>query len=156
MKIQIIGGKNCLRCKGKTFLGIVNKLFVFKSLLTTTNNGLPLHLKQTFPTIRWKWLDWIQAIILNLFYFTSFTSGGFTGVNPTERNLVNLTSVHWSKIILNFFHISYPNYEGSRLQLPGGLCQGNFSCKCQNDLFISLIRKCSCSQADLSFCHRKN
>ena len=26
VKIQIIGGKVCLRCKGKTFLGIVNKL----------------------------------------------------------------------------------------------------------------------------------
>ena len=34
VKIQIMGGKVCLRCKGKTFLGIVNKLFVFKSLLT--------------------------------------------------------------------------------------------------------------------------
>ena len=30
VKIQIIGGKVCLRCKGKTLLGIVNKLFVFK------------------------------------------------------------------------------------------------------------------------------
>ena len=26
VKIQIIGGKVCLRCKGKTLLGIVNKL----------------------------------------------------------------------------------------------------------------------------------
>ena len=43
MKIQIIGGKVCLRCKGKTLLGIVNKFFVFKSLLTTSSNVLPLH-----------------------------------------------------------------------------------------------------------------
>jgi hypothetical protein len=35
VKIQIVGGKVCLRCKGKTLLGIVNKLFSFKSLLTT-------------------------------------------------------------------------------------------------------------------------
>ena len=34
-------------------LGNVNKLFVFKSLLTTPSNVLPLHLKQTFPTIIW-------------------------------------------------------------------------------------------------------
>ena len=27
VKIQIMGGKVCLRCKGKTLLGIVNKLF---------------------------------------------------------------------------------------------------------------------------------
>ena len=29
----------------------VNKLFVFKSLLTTPSNVLPLHFKQTFPPI---------------------------------------------------------------------------------------------------------
>ena len=33
--------------------GGVNKLFVFKSLLTTPSNVLPLHLKQTFPPIIW-------------------------------------------------------------------------------------------------------
>ena len=45
MKIQIMGGKVCLRCKGKTLLGIVNKLLKTKSLLTTPSNVLPLHLK---------------------------------------------------------------------------------------------------------------
>ena len=34
MKIQIMVGKICLRCKDKTLLGVVNKLFIFKSLLT--------------------------------------------------------------------------------------------------------------------------
>ena len=34
-------------------LGDVNKLFVFKSLLTMPSNVLPLHLKQTFPPIIW-------------------------------------------------------------------------------------------------------
>ena len=34
-------------------LGDVNKLFVFKSLLTMPSNVLPLHLKQTFPLIIW-------------------------------------------------------------------------------------------------------
>ena len=33
VKIQIMGGKVCLRCKGKTLLGDVNKLFVKKSVL---------------------------------------------------------------------------------------------------------------------------
>ena len=51
MKIQIIIGKICLRGKGKTLLGDVNKLFVFKSLLTMPNNVLPLYLKQFFPLI---------------------------------------------------------------------------------------------------------
>ena len=46
LKIQIMGRKVCLRCKSKTLLGIVNKLFVFKSLLTTSSNVLPLHLSR--------------------------------------------------------------------------------------------------------------
>ena len=39
-----MGGKICMRHKDKTLLGIVNKLFLFKSLLTTPSNVLPLHL----------------------------------------------------------------------------------------------------------------
>ena len=46
VKIQIIGGKVYLREWGKTLLGDVNTLFVFKSLLKTPSNVLPLHLKQ--------------------------------------------------------------------------------------------------------------
>ena len=46
MKIQIIGAKVCLRCKGKTLLIDVNKLFVFKNIL-------PLQFNQTFPTMIW-------------------------------------------------------------------------------------------------------
>ena len=38
-----MGGKGFLRHKGKTLLGIVNKLVVFKSLLTTSCNVLPWH-----------------------------------------------------------------------------------------------------------------
>ena len=34
LKIQIMGGKVCLRCKGKTLLGVVNKLLKTKSLLS--------------------------------------------------------------------------------------------------------------------------
>ena len=49
VKIQIMGRKICLRCKGKTLMGIVNKLFVFKSSLTATSNVLPLCLKLSRP-----------------------------------------------------------------------------------------------------------
>jgi hypothetical protein len=51
VKIQIMGGKVCLRCKGKTLLDIVNKLFVFKSLLKSPSNVLPYYLKATFQLI---------------------------------------------------------------------------------------------------------
>ena len=44
-KIQIMGGKVCLRCKGKTLMGIVNKLLKTKSLLTSPCNVLPYYLK---------------------------------------------------------------------------------------------------------------
>ena len=46
VKIQIMGGKVCLWCKGKTLLGVVNNLFVFKRLLTMPSNVLPLHLNK--------------------------------------------------------------------------------------------------------------
>ena len=39
VKIQIMGGKVCLRCKGKTLLGVII------SLLASPNNGLPYYLK---------------------------------------------------------------------------------------------------------------
>jgi hypothetical protein len=42
VKIQIMGGKVCLSCKGKTLMGVVNKLFVFKSL--SPSNFLPYYL----------------------------------------------------------------------------------------------------------------
>ena len=45
LKIQIMGGKGCLRCKGKTLLGIVNKLLKTKSLLTSPSNVLAYYLK---------------------------------------------------------------------------------------------------------------
>ena len=45
VKIQIMGGKVCLRFKGKTLLSVVNKLLKTKSLLTSPNNVLPHYLK---------------------------------------------------------------------------------------------------------------
>ena len=45
VKIQMMRGKVCLRCKGKTLLGIVNKLLKTKTLSTWPNNVLPYYLK---------------------------------------------------------------------------------------------------------------
>ena len=45
VKSQIMGWKVCLRCKGKTLLGVVNKLLKTKSFLTSPSNVLPYHLK---------------------------------------------------------------------------------------------------------------
>ena len=45
VKIQIMGGKVCLSCKGKTLLVIVNKLLKTNSMLTSPSNVLPYYLK---------------------------------------------------------------------------------------------------------------
>ena len=45
VKTQIMGGKVCLRCKGKTLLVVVNKLLKTKSLLTSPSTVLPHYLK---------------------------------------------------------------------------------------------------------------
>ena len=45
VKIQIMVGKVCLRCKGKTFLDVVNKLLKTKSFLTSPSNVLSYYLK---------------------------------------------------------------------------------------------------------------
>ena len=41
VEIPIMSGKVCLRCKGKTLLGVVNKLLKTKCLLTSPSNILP-------------------------------------------------------------------------------------------------------------------
>jgi hypothetical protein len=51
VKIQIVDGKVCLRCKSKTLLSVANKLLKAKSLLTSPNNVLPYYLNETFPPI---------------------------------------------------------------------------------------------------------
>ena len=51
VKIQIMGGKVCLWCKGKKLLGVVNKRLKTKSLVTSPSNVLPYYLKYTFLPI---------------------------------------------------------------------------------------------------------
>ena len=53
VKIQIMGGKVSLSCKGKTLLGVVNKLLKTKTLVSSPSNVLPYYFNQTFPTIIW-------------------------------------------------------------------------------------------------------
>ena len=45
VKIQIMGGKVCLRCKGKTLLGVVKELLKTNSMSTSPSNVLPYYLK---------------------------------------------------------------------------------------------------------------
>ena len=54
-------------------LGDVNKL-VFKSLLTTPSNVLPLHLKQTFPPIIWIFTEGEGDGIKSRLFFKIFST----------------------------------------------------------------------------------
>ena len=69
-KIQIMSGKVCLRSKGKTLLGFVNKLLKTKNLFKSPSNVLPkLNFSANNLNFHSRWWDWIQAIFLYLFYF---------------------------------------------------------------------------------------
>ena len=74
VKIQIMSGKVCLRCKGKRLLVVVNKLLKTICLLTSPSNMLSSQVNLPVDNLyfhwRWRWKDRIQAIFLNLFYFT--------------------------------------------------------------------------------------
>ena len=50
VKIQIMGGKVCLRCKCKTLLGIVNKLLKTKKFVDITQQCFALLTQVNFPT----------------------------------------------------------------------------------------------------------
>ena len=49
VKIQIVGGKVCLMCEGKTLLGIVNKLFENKKLVDITQQCFASLLQVNVP-----------------------------------------------------------------------------------------------------------
>ena len=66
VKIQIMGGKVCLRCKGKTLLGDVKKLFVFKKVNFLANS---LNFQTTMNGRK----NWIYQQILKVFEI-SFSS----------------------------------------------------------------------------------
>ena len=89
-------------------LGDVNKLFVFKSLLTMPSNVLPLHLKQTFPPIIWIFTegegDGIKSrlpfeIFSTLHYYTKRKSFELFTVS---RNM-NFLIIKFLNVWLNFY-----------------------------------------------------
>ena len=80
-------------------LGDVNKLFVFKSLLTMPSNVLPLHLKQTFPPIiSTEVVGSNLGYLLKKFYFISIINSNFSlsFQTPLQNKLPEL----WA--LLNF------------------------------------------------------
>ena len=84
MKIQIIGGKIYLSEKGKTLLGDFNKLFIFKSLLTTPSNFLPLHLNQSLLAIIWIFTQGEGDGIKSRLPFKKFSTLQISTINLTD------------------------------------------------------------------------
>ena len=81
VKIQIMGGKVCLRRKGKTLLGIVSNFFVFKSWPHPA-----IYAFKPSPPLIWIFTkgDRIQTTyLLNLFYFTE-----------KERKTIKIFAIH--------------------------------------------------------------
>ena len=76
VKIQIMDGKVCLRCKGKTLLGIVNKLLKTKSLLKSPSNVLLYYFSANNLNLYWRWRWWnqIQTIFWEIQSFTELCS----------------------------------------------------------------------------------
>ena len=111
VKIQIIGVTVCLRRKGNTLLGLVNKHF-YSKVCWQQPTRFCLH---TFPTHnlnflqRWRWWDRIQAIFSNLFYFNehSFITRDL-GQEPLKNYACRfLYSYKKSNWILHFFLLQH-------------------------------------------------
>ena len=60
LKIQIIGKKVCLRCKGQKLLDVVNKLLKTMQYFAFTPQANYLAYNLNFHW-GWRWWDWIQA-----------------------------------------------------------------------------------------------
>ena len=90
VKIQIMCGKVCLRRKGKTLLGNLYSKFCWQHpamfyLYTFPAHNLNFHW-------RWRWWDRIQAIFLNLFYFT---------VIEKNLHMVDISSTTYLSCLVN-------------------------------------------------------
>ena len=126
-------------------LGDVNKLFVFKSLLTTPSNVLPLHLKQTFLPIVWIFTegDGIFSTLTfheNIFCETYFASDftylvGIKAANDAEMTIFTL--MKRLLIILTFWFIFFVSVHNVSLHFcimdswwPSNACWSHFFYHC--------------------------
>ena len=139
VQIQIMGGKVCLRRKGKSLLGIDNiqQCFAFT----------PLHW-------RWRWWDQIRAIFLNLFYFNLEKIAMFLNSNEVEKNRFLLYKF---KISNNFPHCWFGG-SGTMTMLGSGTIEFNISISSWSNLglgvsfsrLITLLLSSPCTGKSLS------
>ena len=123
-------------------LGDVSKLFVFKSLLTTPINVLPLHHKQTFLPIIWIFTEGEGDGIESLLPFKIFST-----LNKLN-NVVWLFMKYWKVVwaIWYFLIIIFWRQEGFRMCIVDlGDCNDEFgkpsNCWPRNLLLLALVYK---------------
>ena len=115
-----MGRTVCLRCKGKTLLGIVNKLFGWQHPAMFCLYTFPAHNLNFYWT--WRWWDQIQAIFLNLFYFISDKTTRILNGNklhfwlhfPPKIWIFNWRWRWWDRIKAIFLNLFYFKHENSR------------------------------------------
>ena len=104
VKIKIICRNVCLKCKGKTLLGDVHKLFVFKNFVYNVQHCFAFTLKQTFPHRIWIFIEGEGDGIKSRLPFKFFSTLKFLG----EGGLVEKQwfIIHNIQQILNFLFLS--------------------------------------------------
>ena len=110
MKIQIMAGKVCLRCKGKTLLGVVKKLLKIKKSVENAQQCFAFAHQASFPSHNlnfhwmWRWLNRIQATFEIFFTLLNM----FTGVQNMEipKYLV-IEKLLKSSYAVHFFRFRY-------------------------------------------------
>ena len=101
VKIQIMGGKVCLRCKGKTLLGWKQKKFVD---ITQQFSYYPKYFPTNNLNFYLRWWDRIQAIFLILSFFNTQYLRNSAIVYPLNMEwrfhlsyvLTHTTNVFWN------------------------------------------------------------
>ena len=114
VKIKIIGGKvYVLEVIRHNIAGWCQQTFVFKSLLSTPSNILPLHLKQTFLPIVWIFTggkgDGIESRLP--FKIFSTLSKSFDMVNYLLRQSQHIVEHH----CFQSFHFQHQEFPESHL-----------------------------------------
>ena len=98
-------GKVCLRCKGKTLLGVVNKLLNTKSMLTLPSNVLLLRLKQGEG-------DKVESS-LTFKIFTTFLINQFSSTPTPWLTRIDFTQILLAHKLKRFPFFIYTYYDVS-------------------------------------------
>ena len=74
VKIQIMGGKLCSKCKGKTLLGSCQQTFCFQKFVDNAQQCFAFTPQSNFPAhdlnFHWRWRRWIESRLPFKVFFT--------------------------------------------------------------------------------------